>query len=163
MNTKRAKALYGESLCYRFAFSFALSELYAQEKAKLEEDNKMKKMEEVLVERGCRVWEKGDKRRIYVDLENERDMKNVFDFEWAHVSRSGWRSGFTLEGEEMSGCKARAWQGRLESLTDGKIFFDCPTERWLATKHGFGGKVFYEDITNAIQEFLPASILDQVA
>lgn len=154
--------------CYKFAFSFALTELYAQEKAQLKQEKdemeERKTLEQVLVSRGCKVWEKGDKRRIYVDLDKEKDMKAVFSITWSHVSNSGWKSGYTIDGEEVSGCKARKFIGKIEDLTeDNKLFFDCTTGKWMGIKSTRTGKVYYTDITDDIEEFLPESILDQVA
>lgn len=154
--------------CYKFAFSFALTELYAQEKALLKQENEKmeekKTLEQVLVSRGCKVWEKGDKRRIYVDLEKEKDMKAVFNISWDHVSNSGWKSGYTIDGEKVSGCSARKFIGQIEDLTeDNKLFFDCITEKWMGIKSTRTGKIYYEDITDDIEEFIPESITDQVA
>ena len=123
-----------------------------------------KTLEQVLVSRGCKVWEKGDKRRIYVDLSEEKDLKAVFGIRWGHVSRSGWRSDFTIDGEEVSGCSARKFIGKIKSLTeDNRLFFDCTTEKWLGIKSTRTGKVYYTDITDDIEEFLPESITNQIA
>ena len=123
-----------------------------------------KTLEQVLISRGCKVWEKGDKRRIYVDLSEEKDLKAVFDIRWGHVSRSGWRSDFTIDGEKVSGCSARRFIGKIKSLTeDNKLFFDCTTEKWLGIKSTRTGKVYYTDITDDIEEFLPETITDQIA
>lgn len=154
--------------CYQFAFSFALTELYAQEKAQLKQEKvemeERKTLEQVLVSRGCKVWEKGDKRRIYVDLEKEKDMEAVFEVTWGHVSRSGWKSEYTISGEKVSGCSARKFIGKIEKLTDdNKLFFDCTTEKWIGIKYSCNGKVYYQDITDDIEEFIPESITDQVA
>lgn len=164
---KNAKSYREYFDCYKLAFSFALTELYAQEKAQLkQEKEKMEKktLEQVLVSRGCKVWEKGDKRRIYVDLEKEKDMKAVFEITWDHVSNSGWKSGYTINGEKVSGCSARKFIGKIEKLTDdNKLFFDCTTEKWIGIKCSWNGKIYYQDITDDLEEFLPESITDQVA
>lgn len=82
----------------------------------------MKNVERKLVEIGCKVWEKGGHKRIYVN--GDAALEAVFGLALGRYN-SGWISSAFLNGEKISNSQAR----RLLAI---QPYYDCIAGKYVS-------------------------------